>query len=196
VSEDDVMPAIVTGPAKQAAMNLDDKIKARIRTVWPILLGHVATFAVAMILRLSGIEVDSAVIIELTSALASWGIWEAGRRLETSGNKYLAPLGRWLISAGREIAQPNYGSAQTEQTTHEFEYWPDGTMKTARSLTTFAPRAMGVLDAVAVAAEEMRERYKMDPSLDGTGYMSPAERSARHRLIPPQPAGEDIADDL
>lgn len=193
------MPAIVTGPAKQAAMNLDDKIKARIRTVWPILLGHVATFAVAMILRVSGIEVDSAVIIELTSALASWGIWEAGRRLETSGNKYLALLGRWLISAGREIAQPNYGSAQTEQTTHEFEYWPDGTVKTARSLTTFAPRypPPALSPEMAKSLDAMRnEPFRTVGEPDSTGYMSPTDRAARHRLIPPQPAGEDVPDGM
>lgn len=92
---------------------MSDTLAARIRTVWPILLGHVAAWAGAFAIHKLGFSPDLSAMVELAavevvSALASWAVWEAGRWLERRPNPVLSGIGRWLISAGRHIGPPTY----------------------------------------------------------------------------------------
>lgn len=87
---------------------MSDELKARLRTVWPLLLGHVAAYLVAWILRLTGVQVDSWIVVEALSLAASWGIWEAGTWLEKRTNPVAQTVGRWLVSAGQVVGPPTY----------------------------------------------------------------------------------------
>lgn len=88
---------------------MSDVLAARLRTWWPILLGHIAALVAAWALKLTGIELDNALIFEAVSFALSGAIWEAGRWLEARPNHVLAAIGRWLIAAGKEIGAPTYG---------------------------------------------------------------------------------------
>jgi len=91
---------------------VSDQLAARLRTVWPLLLGHAAAYLVAAILRLTGVQVDSGVAVEALSFLASWGIWEAGTWLEKRPNPVAQMVGRWLVSAGQVVGPPTYPGGQ------------------------------------------------------------------------------------
>lgn len=93
---------------------MSDTLAARIRTLWPILLGHIATWVGAFAVHKLGFSPDLSATVELAaveavSAGASWAAWELGRWLEARPNPTLAAVGRWLISAGRQIGAPTYG---------------------------------------------------------------------------------------
>ena len=51
---------------------MSDTLAARIRTAWPLLLGHVAAFLVAWVLRLTGVEIEVGLALEAVSFAASW----------------------------------------------------------------------------------------------------------------------------
>lgn len=88
---------------------MSDTFAARLRTWWPVFLGHVAALIVAWVLKLTGIELDNALVFEAVSFALSGAIWESGRWLEARPNRVLAAVGRWLVSAGRQIGAPTYG---------------------------------------------------------------------------------------
>jgi hypothetical protein len=113
---------------------MSDTLAARIRTAWPLLLGHVAAFLVAWVLRLTGVEIEVGLALEAVSFAASWAIWELGRRLEASTSQIAQTIGRWLLSAGKDIGAPIYGQPPQE-TASEYEYAEDGSIRVARSTT-------------------------------------------------------------
>lgn len=118
-------------------MNLDDVLKARLRTVWPLIVGHVAALLAWLTLRAFGIQVDQAAMIEVASLLLTWGAWEVGRRLEASGNNLLAGIGRWLISAGIAVGPPAYGEDARSVSETEATYWTDGSVRSIRTRTDY-----------------------------------------------------------
>jgi len=87
---------------------VSDQLAARLRTVWPLLLGHAAAWLAALILRHTGLQLDSALVLEALSFAASWAIWEAGTWLEKRPNPVAQVVGRWLVSAGQVIGPPTY----------------------------------------------------------------------------------------
>lgn len=88
---------------------MSDLLAARIRTAWPLFVGHVAALLGAWVFRLVGVEVDSLLLLEVVSFALSWAVWEVGTRLEKLPNPVLGTVGRWLVSAGRQIGAPTYG---------------------------------------------------------------------------------------
>lgn len=87
---------------------MSDPHTARLRTVWPLLVGHIAAYLAVLILRWTGVQVDSAVVVEVLSLAASWAAWEAGRWLTARTNPTAQRVGRWLISAGVATGNPTY----------------------------------------------------------------------------------------
>jgi hypothetical protein len=87
---------------------MSDQLAARIRTVWPLVLGHVAAVIVAWVFAKTGVQLDGVVVLELLSFVASWLIWEAGTWLQVQANPVLQGAGRWLVAAGQDIGKPTY----------------------------------------------------------------------------------------
>lgn len=92
---------------------MSDTLAARIRTVWPILLGHLGTWVGVFTAAKLGFSPELSAtaelaVVEVVSAAASWGVWDLGRWLESRPNPMLVSIGRWLISAGRSIGAPTY----------------------------------------------------------------------------------------
>jgi hypothetical protein len=115
---------------------MSDQLAARLRTAWPLLLGHLAAFLVAWVLRLTGIQIEVGLALEAVSFGASWAIWELGRRLEASSNPIAQAVGRWLLSAGKDVGAPTYGQPPQE-TVSEYEHNDDGSIRVVRSVTTW-----------------------------------------------------------
>jgi hypothetical protein len=91
---------------------MTDKAKAYVRTVWPVLLGHVAAYLIAAG-RPLGLHLDSAVAFELAGFLCSTAVYVAGSELEqVRGTGRLARwsrgLGRLVLSLGLDIGRPAY----------------------------------------------------------------------------------------
>lgn len=87
---------------------MDDIVIARIRTWWPLLLGHVAALVVMWLGSKVGIHVDSLVVAEILGLVLSAAIWELGRRLERSENPVADAIGRWLLALGGAVGPPSY----------------------------------------------------------------------------------------
>lgn len=95
---------------------MSDQLAARIRTWWPLLIGHAATLLALWLAHILGLTPTAsgalqAVLAEAIGMLASALVWELGRWLEKSPNPTLAAVGRWLISAGLQIGPPIYPAA-------------------------------------------------------------------------------------
>lgn len=93
---------------------MSDTRAARLRTVWPAVVGHIATWVAAVAVHKLGFSPDMSpvielAVIELVSVAATWVAWDLGRWLEARPNPVAAALGRWLIAAGKEIGPPTYG---------------------------------------------------------------------------------------
>lgn len=115
---------------------MSDALAARLRTVWPLALGHVAAFLGAWLFRLTGVEIDSVLILEGVSLAASWGVWEAGRYLEARANPIAKAVGRWLISAGKDVGAPTYG-VQPTVSSSVTDYHDNGSIKQIQSVMTW-----------------------------------------------------------
>lgn len=95
---------------------MSDQIAARIRTWWPLVIGHAATLLALWLVHVLGLTPTisgalEAILAEVLGMVASALVWELGRRLEKSPNPTLAAVGRWLISAGLQIGPPVYPQA-------------------------------------------------------------------------------------
>ena len=88
---------------------MDDIVIARIRTWWPIFLGHIVALLVAWLAAHVGLRIDSALAFEVLGGLASLGVWELGRLLERSSNSKAQAVGRWLLALGAAVGPPSYG---------------------------------------------------------------------------------------
>jgi prepilin signal peptidase PulO-like enzyme (type II secretory pathway) len=94
------------------AHRLSDAAKARIRTLWPYLIGVIATWLVAKV-RPAGLHVDSIT----AGAIVSWvlgtivyegGRWLASRRGRGRPAAVARWAGRWMVSLGLPIQSPSY----------------------------------------------------------------------------------------
>lgn len=91
---------------------MTDKAKAWIRTLWPVLIGHLAVWLM-IALGLLHIPVDSGFAAELAGFLAGGFVYVAGYELErVRGSGRLARsvrwLGRFLLSLGVSTGRPTY----------------------------------------------------------------------------------------
>lgn len=104
---------------------MSNTIAARVRTWWPLLLGHLAAVLVAWaqpaLIHLAplGVHIDQAVAYEVLSFLLAGAVWEAGRFLERwpARGRAAGParaLGRFLLSLGLRTGQPLYPAARTD----------------------------------------------------------------------------------
>ena len=89
---------------------MSDDVIARIRTWWPLLLGHIAAGLVTWLARRFGINLDPAMATLVLGLVLSAGIWELGRRLERSDNRVADAIGRWLLALGAAVGPPSYGT--------------------------------------------------------------------------------------
>lgn len=99
---------------------MTDQLAARIRTWWPLLIGHAATLLALWLAKTLGLTpavsgVLEAALAEALGMVASALVWELGHGLERSSNPTLAGVGRWLISAGLQIGPPVYPGTQPVQ---------------------------------------------------------------------------------
>ncbi|MBO0869378.1 MAG: hypothetical protein J2P15_12505 [Micromonosporaceae bacterium] len=90
--------------------SLSDAAKARIRTLWPYLIGAVAAWLVAHIPALHIDSVTAAVVVGwvLGTAVYEGGKWLTGRTGTTTGAKTARVVGRWLLSLGLPIPAATY----------------------------------------------------------------------------------------
>lgn len=95
------------------AARLSDNAKARVRTLWPYLIGVAATYLVARLHPL-GIQIDSATAGVLVAWILGTAVYEAGKWLshrpgQTRTARVARWAGRWLLSLGLPIQAPMYG---------------------------------------------------------------------------------------
>lgn len=91
---------------------MTDKAKAYLRTLWPLLIGHVAAWIVIGS-GLLHVPVDPALAAELAGFLLGGFVYVAGYELErVKGAGWLArsarAVGRFLISLGVDVGRPTY----------------------------------------------------------------------------------------
>lgn len=103
-----------------AALVLTDRLAARIRTAWPMLLGYLAARLLdvgapiaAWLSTTLDVTVGEPQVAAALGLLLGYGIYEAGRWCEqrrgVSQPAYLARLlGRYLLSVGLHTGQPTY----------------------------------------------------------------------------------------
>lgn len=120
---------------------MSDQLAARIRTLWPLLIGHLAAFLAATAAHRFGLTpsvsgIVEAALLEILGLAGSAAVWQAGVWLEHQQNPILASLGRWLVSAGQHIGPPAYGQ-QPETLQQTTDYHPDGSVKQITSVTTW-----------------------------------------------------------
>ncbi len=101
------------------ARRLSDTAKARIRTLWPYLVGVIATWLVAKI-RPIGLHVDSVT----AGAVVSWvlgtivyetGKWLAARRGTGLPAATARWAGRFMVSLGLPIQSPTYSTPAADK---------------------------------------------------------------------------------
>jgi hypothetical protein len=91
---------------------MTDKSKAYVRTLWPIVLGHVAAYLVAAV-RPFGLHLDTATALEVAGFVCSAVVYVAGSELErVRGTGRLASsargVGRFVLSVGLDFGRPVY----------------------------------------------------------------------------------------
>lgn len=91
-----------------------DSARALLRTAWPMLLGHLVAWLVA-VLQPQGVTVDVAVVTMILSWALGTAVYLAGRWLETrTGTSPLAVAarhaGRFVLSVGITTGTPSYAS--------------------------------------------------------------------------------------
>ncbi|AYF31119.1 hypothetical protein CSH63_27500 [Micromonospora tulbaghiae] len=101
-------------------MRISDRVAARLRTAWPMLLGYLAARLLVIgapvaewIAEATGITVTEPQVAAALGIVLGYGIYEAGRWLEArtgSGRPARAArgLGRLLLSLGLPTGQPVY----------------------------------------------------------------------------------------
>lgn len=95
---------------------MTDKARAYVRTVWPMLLGHLVAWVVAGLAPF-GLVVDSAVAFEALGFVSAVLVYVAGYELErfpgpSRAAQVARSAGRFLISLGLPIGRPEYPSAK------------------------------------------------------------------------------------
>ena len=94
---------------------MTDVIIARIRTWWPLFLGHVAALIALWIAAQFGYHINDVVITEGLGLAASAAVWELGRVLEARGGT-AAKVGGWLLALGAQVGLPSYQSSGSVST--------------------------------------------------------------------------------
>lgn len=107
-------------PFPAGAAIVTDRIAARLRTLWPMLIGHVAALAVVhgapvldVVETATGYRPTATSVTLLVGLVAGYGIYEGGRWLEARrGPGRLAQAargaGRFLLSLGVPTGTPTY----------------------------------------------------------------------------------------
>lgn len=102
-------------------MTISDHLAARLRTVWPMLLGWLAAWllvagapVVSWLSTALDIHVTHAQVVALLGVAAGWAVYELGRWLEgRPGDSRAAVIARaagsWLLAAGITTGPPTYG---------------------------------------------------------------------------------------
>lgn len=124
-------------------MTLSDRAAAYVRTLWPLLLGHLTTWALLQVETL-GIPAHDALVVELVAVLATAAVYTAGRGLESvGGDRWYARLargaGRFLLSLGLDTGQPVYGMPPAETQTRT-TLGADGELVEMHSVTRWPRR--------------------------------------------------------
>jgi hypothetical protein len=91
---------------------MTDKARSYVRTLWPVLLGHVAAWLAD---RLGVLGMDSATAVLLVGSVATALVYVLGRELErVKRTGRLGDVARWsgrfLLSLGLDVGQPIYAS--------------------------------------------------------------------------------------
>lgn len=99
---------------------MTDRLASYVRTLWPLVLGHLAAILIAAVARATGVELHSAVALELVSLVASGAVYGSGRWLESRVGEHLAAraarwLGRMVLSIGLTTGAPTYPERRTSQ---------------------------------------------------------------------------------
>lgn len=92
---------------------VSDSAAAWLRTVWPVLVGHVAGWLVAWLAARTGVRVDEGWMVEALGLAGTAVVYGAGRWLEARrGPGVVAVAARWLgrllLSAGVATGRPVY----------------------------------------------------------------------------------------
>jgi hypothetical protein len=92
-----------------------DKARSYVRTLWPVLLGHLAAWIVVKTTPF-GFHVDTAQTVTIIGFVLAALVYGLGRELErTAGSGRAAAgarwVGRFLLSLGLDVGQPLYPPA-------------------------------------------------------------------------------------
>lgn len=98
---------------------MSDRVAARLRTWWPMLVGHVAAWLLVQAAPLvdwaasAGVTVTQPQVAVVVGLVLAGAVYEAGRWLEGRvGDGWTARAarrtGRWLISLGLDTGAPSY----------------------------------------------------------------------------------------
>jgi hypothetical protein len=97
-----------------------DQAAARLRTIWPMLVGHAAALllvhaapALDTVEKTTGYRPSTATVTLVVGMLLGWIVYETGRILEAvTGEGRAARIaraaGRWILSVGIPTGQPTY----------------------------------------------------------------------------------------
>jgi hypothetical protein len=100
------------------AHRLSDAAKARIRTLWPYLVGVIATWLVSKV-RPAGLHVDSITAGAIVSWVLGTIVYESGKWLAARRGRGASPAvarwaGRLMVSLGLPIQAPTYAAPTAE----------------------------------------------------------------------------------
>jgi hypothetical protein len=98
---------------------MSDTIKARVRTWWPLIVGHLAAWLLIRAAPLLdwlaglGIVVTDAEVAVVVGLVLAGAVWETARWLERRTGpgrwaRVARAIGRWLISLGLHTGAPAY----------------------------------------------------------------------------------------
>jgi uncharacterized membrane protein YdcZ (DUF606 family) len=98
---------------------MSDRVAARLRTWWPLLVGHLAAWLLVQAaplvawLAAAGVEITAPQAAVLVGFVLAGVVWETGRWLESRVGEGRAArmarwVGRWLVAVGRDVGSPIY----------------------------------------------------------------------------------------
>jgi hypothetical protein len=98
---------------------MSDRLVARLRTVWPMFVGHVAAWLLVLFspvvdwLASKDLNVSHETAAVGVGLVLGWVAWEFGTKLErVKGDGWLARrargVGRLLLTVGKDTGQPTY----------------------------------------------------------------------------------------
>jgi hypothetical protein len=92
---------------------MPDRIAGYVRTIWPLVLGHLAAFLAAWVGARVGITVDATWVYELLAVALVTVIYAGGRWLEvrpgtSTPARVARAVGHWVLSLGLPTGPPSY----------------------------------------------------------------------------------------